>query len=722
VRLYEQQISYTTELETVRSRRSELAHEAQAWTGFAEPRSHSILVTDALQEGIQMERQEITNSESALLVLAKLIEDQRASLNQAEEKIRQLNEQLEGERSKSATAANRLIWPRELERLRSQTAAATVSVLDLERQIRQERLTGSRVRLGLLQQQLVMASAGATFIDADMATVNARFDTEQRQFERELAEAQTRRGSAAQALDTAREELRRAQAPLGAAPSQITRLTEQFELRRAQLDAADTAVNGLRFMLQAGTFGRTIWEVRYAAYHSPSVETIRQTSSRLEHFMRQVELWKAYHRQELEGASSQVTRLETRLAALDASSEIAPLVRERLTALRERDGMLLRVLRNVERGERQIQRMHEELREAAGNLPFLGRVRNAFSDTRSFLGGLWNLELFVAQDTITVDGQPITGKRSVTLGKIISAILILLVGYWLADLISRIMEPIFVKRFKIEANQANLIRRWLRVVLVFGLALFSLVSVKIPLTVFAFAGGALAIGLGFGLQTLLKNFVSGIIILFERPFRVGDVLDVAGQRGTVSSIGLRSSVLQLWDGTETLIPNSTLLENNLTNWTYSNRVVRFNVNVGVAYESDTRRVVQLLSEIADRHGLVEKEPKPQVLFTDFGESALNFEMRFWVDVVKANAAQVASDLRQMIAGTFAEHGIVIAFPQRQLHLDTTQPLPVQIMPAADRPLDNGEAAKQAAPANNAQEPRTENAAQLKTSTSAVKIP
>jgi small-conductance mechanosensitive channel len=242
------------------------------------------------------------------------------------------------------------------------------------------------------------------------------------------------------------------------------------------------------------------------------------------------------------------------------------------------------------------------------------------------------------------------------------------------------MEPIFIKRFKIDANQANLIRRWLRVVLIFSLALFSLVSVKIPLTVFAFAGGALAIGLGFGMQTMLKNFVSGIIILFERPFRVGDVLDVGGQRGTIVSIGIRSSVLQQWDGTETLIPNSALLENSVTNWTYSNRKVRFGVTVGVAYGSDTRRVVQLLTEIADRHGVVEKTPAPQVLFMNFGESSLDFEMRFWVNVITANAAQVASDLRQMIAGTFAENGIVIAFPQRDVHFAAARPLQVQVVP------------------------------------------
>jgi small-conductance mechanosensitive channel len=223
------------------------------------------------------------------------------------------------------------------------------------------------------------------------------------------------------------------------------------------------------------------------------------------------------------------------------------------------------------------------------------------------------------------------------------------------------------------------------------LVMFSLVSVKIPLTVFAFAGGALAIALGFGMQTMLKNFVSGLILLFERPFRVGDVLEVGGQRGTMTEIGLRASVLQLWDGTETLIPNSSLLENNVSNWTYSSRKVRFSITVGVAYGSDTRRVIQLLGDVAERHGVVEKDPKPQVLFTDFGESALIFELRYWVDVIKANAAQVGSDMRQMIAGAFAENGVVVAFPQRDLHFAAAHPIPVAVVPAAAQlsPTDPG---------------------------------
>ena len=683
VRLYEQQLGYVTELEAARSRRIELAEEAKNQTGIAKAVSHSVLAVDALREGIQTERQEIDNGEKALATLDILIQENRSALKQADGKIRLLNEQLE--RNPSAPKGDSRLWERELEQLRSQTASASAASLDLERQIQQERLAGSRIRLGMLQQQLVMANGSMTFSQADMDQVSSRLDAEDRRLNQELQAVQARQVLTEQALAAARDSRQQVQALKHATPGQISRATEEFELCQERVETERTIAELLRSMLQVNLTERTIWELRFTASRNNSLGTIRQVRATLGQFDRRVQLWLDYYRRQLEGNASQIALLESRLGDLNAASELAPLVRQRVETLRERDQMLLQAVRNIERGGRLLERLREGLEAEAENLPFFSRLSDVFSDTQTFLGRIWRFELFVAQDTITVDGQQITGKRSVTLGKVVTAILILVLGYWMAGWITRWMERLFVKRFKIEQNQATLVRRWVRVVIVFFLAVFSLVSVKIPLTVFAFAGGALAIGLGFGLQTILKNFVSGIIILFERPFRVGDVLDVAGQRGTVAIIGIRSSVLQLWDGTETLIPNSTLLENNLSNWTYSNRVVRITVTVGVAYGSDTRRVVQLLSEIAERHGLVEKEPKPQVLFTNFGASSLDFELRFWVDVVKASSPQVASDLRQMIAGTFAEHGIVIAFPQQDVHFDAVRPIQVQLMPAPERP-------------------------------------
>lgn len=677
VLLYEQQLNATAEFETLKSHGADLLRETQTWSGFSEPRPYSVLLTDGLREEIQAERLKVKSGESTLSVLAQLLEDNRQTLTQAEEKNRLLNEQLEG--AQDSAQRVRLTWQREQARLQSEVAGAMAAALDLERRLSQERLAQSRAHLELLQRQLAVAEADAAFTQADLDKALDRIAAEGRQLERELADAETRREPARAALDTARQELARLQgAPDATAPA-LARATELVGLRRTELETADTSVAVSRVLLEAGNVERLMWEQRFAANRSRSVETLRQAERGLATFSRRVALWKDYYQQQLDVAASQVALQGARLSKLAPGADLAPLAQARLSNLREREQSLTRIVMALQAAERLAQRWSEGLQDTAEKLPFTARIRNLFSDAHGFLQRLWNFELFVAQDTITVDGQPITGQRRVTLGKITLAVLVLVVGYWITGLVTRLLEPVIVKRLKIEPNQASLIRRWLRVVLVISLVLFSLVSVKIPLTVFAFAGGALAIGLGFGMQNLLKNFVSGIIILFERPFRVGDVLDIGGQRGTVTSIGLRASVVQLFDSTEALIPNSTLLETTLTNWTYSNRRVRFTVSVGVAYGSDPRRVVQILGDVAERHGLVEKEPKPQMLLTEFGESTLNFELRFWVDVSKANSAQVSSDLRLMIAGALAEEGISIDFPQRDIHLHAKRPLEVQVV-------------------------------------------
>ena len=697
VRLYEQQLSNAAELETAKVRRKEIVGDAQAWTRFSEPLPYSILLPDRLREEIHAEQFKVSNGGDAVATLNQLAESQRAALAQTEGRIRLINEQLEN--AKDPALTTRLSWQRDLERLRSQVGAASVAVLDLERAVREEELAGSRARLELLQRQVVIADAGAKFIQADLDKVLAQIEDQSRQLEEELAESRAAHDAAAVALETARQELRSAQNGVPANPPATSQALELVGTREAQLSTARAAISILQQLMEGKNIERTLWELRFAALDNRSVETLGESTRRLRVLSNRLDVWRKQVRQQLEVLARQVEIQETRWHDLDPGSVLRPLAGERLAALRARDQLYLRFARGIDRLDRLTQRLTESLHVVEGKLPVTGRVRNLFSDARSFLGRVWNFEVFSAEDTITVDGQAITGRRSVTIGKIALAILILVVGYWLTDLLARMVERQILRRLSVEANEARLIRRWLRALLVLCLVLFSLTSVRIPLTVFAFAGGALAIGLGFGMQTILKNLVSGLIILFERPFRVGDVLDVGGQQGMVTSIGLRASILQLWDGTETLIPNSALLENKLTNWTYTDRRVRFTLKVGVAYGSDPRRVIQLMTDAAERHGLVQKEPKPQVFFTEFGDSTLTFELRFWVDVREANSAQLSSDLRLMISSAFAESGIVIDYPQRDIHLHSARPIRVEVVSPGNASSENDKTAdrKEAGP-------------------------
>src|SRR6185436_6726185 len=207
---------------------------------------------------------------------------------------------------------------------------------------------------------------------------------------------------------------------------------------------------------------------------------------------------------------------------------------------------------------------------------------------------------------------------------------------------------------------------------------------RIPWTVFAFMGGALAIGVGFGAQTLINNFISGVILLCERSIRVGDIVEVDDQRGKIVRVGFRNSLVSRGDGIEVLVPNSQFLEKKVVNWTLSDDLVRYVISVGVAYGSPTTQVAELIAQAAREQAHVMKSPAPQVLLDDFGENALVFRLQFWLHVTPSvDGGIVRSDLRHRISELFEEAGVVMAFPQRDLHLETTRPLEINIVPARE---------------------------------------
>jgi small-conductance mechanosensitive channel len=215
-------------------------------------------------------------------------------------------------------------------------------------------------------------------------------------------------------------------------------------------------------------------------------------------------------------------------------------------------------------------------------------------------------------------------------------------------------------------------------VIVFGLA--ALRFINIPITVFTFLGGAIAIGIGFGSQNILNNFISGLILLAERPIKVGDLIEIDELYGNVEHIGARSTRIRTGMNLEIIVPNSRFLENNVVNLTLADDRLRTCVKVGVEYGSPTRDVTTLLKRAAEEHGRVLNKPEPFVWFVDFGDNSLNFELHFWVIVRNlTDRMRVESDVRYRIDNLFRDAGIVIAFPQRDVHIDTSRPLQIEMV-------------------------------------------
>ena len=284
------------------------------------------------------------------------------------------------------------------------------------------------------------------------------------------------------------------------------------------------------------------------------------------------------------------------------------------------------------------------------------------------VGSVWNFQL------LSVDGRPLT------VGKVVIALLVLIVGLPIARRVIRRVSARLFARIGLEPGAASAFETLIFYAVGVCLVVAALWMAEIPLTVFTLAGGAIAIGVGFGSQKIINNFISGVILLFERPIKVGDLIEVGETFGEVENIGARSTKIKTFDNFHIIVPNGTFLEQNVVNWTHSDDIVRARMRVGVAYGSPTRKVEELLLKAIRELDKAVIPPEPAVLFEDFGDNALMFEALFWVVMRRPmDRRKTLSDLRYRVDELFREEGITIAFPQRDVHLDTLKPLDIRLM-------------------------------------------
>ena len=270
----------------------------------------------------------------------------------------------------------------------------------------------------------------------------------------------------------------------------------------------------------------------------------------------------------------------------------------------------------------------------------------------------------------------------VTVETLSIALVLLFIGYLASKRISSWFASRILGRLGIGRNNVATIQTIGFYALMAAFTLSTLGALGVPVTVFSFFGGALAVGIGFGSQNIVNNFISGLILLAERPIRVGDVIQIDGATGKVTEIGARSTRITTGSNMEILVPNSTFLQTNVVNWTLSDDVISSKVTVGVAYGSPARQVAKLLLQAADQNADVLKDPAPNVSFTNFGDHSLDFELSFWLRLGQSDRGRIESDLRFAIDDLFAEHGIIIAYPQRDVHLNLLRPVEVRLTPPA----------------------------------------
>jgi small-conductance mechanosensitive channel len=259
------------------------------------------------------------------------------------------------------------------------------------------------------------------------------------------------------------------------------------------------------------------------------------------------------------------------------------------------------------------------------------------------------------------------GEIHLTLAMVLLSALVLYLSIQASWILRATLETQFFPHRNIDRGVSDSIKKLLHYMLVFIGLLLAMSLAGLELRNFAVLAGAFGIGIGFGLQNIVNNFVSGLILLFERPVKVGDMVVLDGEWGKVGKIGLRSTIIETFDQSELIVPNSRFISEKVTNWTFSNSRSRVVLPVGVAYGSNIELVLKILLEAAVTHELILNEPAPSPIFVGFGDSSLDFELRCWISDI-GNRFTVRSDLGCYIDKRFREEGVEIPFPQRDLHL------------------------------------------------------
>lgn len=260
------------------------------------------------------------------------------------------------------------------------------------------------------------------------------------------------------------------------------------------------------------------------------------------------------------------------------------------------------------------------------------------------------------------------GDTTITLGTLLYlTVLAVVLFYTTAKLKTWIVERL-LSRSHVDLGVRHAVGAIVRYVVVAIGLIIILKAVGIDLSTLTVLFGALGIGVGFGLQSITNNFVSGIILLWERPIKIGDRIEVGGVHGDVVNISPRATTIVTNDNISIIVPNADFISSKVVNWSYANRNVRFNFPIGVSYGSDPEQVRRVLLEVARAHQGVLKDPKPSVLFDGYGDSSLNFLLRVWTREFATVPGVLRSDLYFAISRAFKEHGIEIPFPQRDLHI------------------------------------------------------
>ncbi|MGB8053311.1 MAG: mechanosensitive ion channel domain-containing protein, partial [Azonexus sp.] len=677
VLVYGERVNLIDETATLKKSAAEMQDKPALAAEFSGPPPYPTLRIDALRDEFDLMRERLKHRESTRLVLENqkqgLIEAQR----RASEALRLADDRLA--RAKGETELKKERANRELAALRLQLSEAELTNVGIVLQGAQAEIQALELSTAETQRLVTRVLASQTLPREDVDKQQTRL----RDALSKLAGEIDRRA----AINTRRlaDRERLAKSLAAGDPSEVT--GRQLKLLDETLETDRMEMTALRWLQTIGQRSIDSWDHRFVVLGSGDAAARESAIAELGRIKADLETKRPLLREleatEQEAIAQQELRLKDALLDSEATAREAAI----LETQKQRVQAIQRVELAVTKMDRQLGRWMGDFGVSAKSAAPRDWKVIALQAV-GLMKQVWNFELFAVEDSTVVEGKTVTTSYGVTVGKSIGVLLLYAFAYWLFAMLTRLLGRLMVRRFKVDPQVASVMRRWLMIAVSVVLIILILNLARIPLTAFAFMGGALAIGIGFGTQTIIKNVISGIIILFERKIRVGDIIAIGGTTGHVTAVDLRASTVRSFDGVEALVPNSTFLENQVVNWTYSNSRIRREIKIGIAYGSPVRQAADVIVGCALEHGQVLKEPPPEVYLEDFADNAILMVLIFWVELSPTlSGRRVDSDLRFMMEKRLAAAGIAIPFPQRDIRVSVAEALPVRMVPPAAEPAN-----------------------------------
>lgn len=628
-------------------------------SGPTEPTPYSFLLLDRLREELRREESRSQAIGDLQQAAADDLERTRQELLAKQQARRAVKEKLAN--NSDPENASELQRAFEIIDLEVDLAAHIVQLAELKVAREQVAAELQEVRVTYLREKVAAIDKEDMFSKDDLDRQITELDKQEDDVKRDLVMAEV-------LVEAKKESWLEAQRRLREQPDQVAVLKEEVEVERLSWENPKRRIEVLNQRSRRLAEMRHVWQRRYQlAKENAAVSDVTAWQAESRGAVDQLNRDSRLISTRIDELRKDLATLESKIQTMSAEetqARVVMLLNRQKELVQQRININEMNIVHVEAARRLHEKLLEESEQEVASAPTTERLADGWAK----VSAVWNHEVLAIDD------------QSITVRKIVLGLALVLIGLILSRIASKLVGRRLLPRLGFNDSASAALQSVAFYIMLLIVFLCALNYVNVPLTAFTVLGGAIALGVGFGSQNIVNNFMSGLIILAERPIRVGDMIELDGLHAMVEQIGARSTRVKTATNLEIIVPNSSFLESNVVNWTLSDNVIRAKVDVGVAYGAPTRQTEQLLIQAAADHERVIPQPAPFVWFAAFGDNSLNFELHFWVHMSSlAEQRQIESDVRFRVEELLREAGITIAFPQRDVHIDTSGPMEVRVV-------------------------------------------